>query len=208
MPEPLVLSERVRLEPVKHIYTVDGEVKPSVSEILLGTGIVDPQWFTENGRWRGSAVHQAAWFDDENDLDETSVVDTEAFTRKEILGHVAGWRKFRRDTGFTPRAIEKAVCNLTLGYAGTPDRDGWLANGFPCLPDLKSGASSHATRFQTLAYAACYDKPRLFTRMEVRTKPNGDYTLKVWTPQDFARDATHWSHLVATYYLKKELRIL
>lgn len=208
MPQPLVESRLITLEPVDHVYTYDGERRPAVSDILVGTGVVDTEWFTEQGRWRGSAVHQVTWFDDENDLEERTIVDTEMFTRKEILGHLNGWRKFRRDTGFVPRRIEQMVFNPILNYAGTPDRDGVLANGKPCLPDLKSGASSAATRYQTVAYAACYDKPRLFTRMEVRTKANGDYTLKIYPPQDYQRDYLRWTHLVGTYDLKKELRRL
>jgi hypothetical protein len=201
LPQPI-------LDPAGHIYRLDDRVLPSVSEILVGTGIVDTQWFTEYGRWRGSAVHQAAWFDDEDDLDEDTIADTEAFARDEILGHVAGWRKFRRETGFVPRSIERAVCNLQLGYAGTPDRDGVLGDGRLCLPDLKSGGSSKATRYQTVAYAACYPKPRLFVRMEVRTKPNGDYTLQTYGPECYSRDFAHWQNLVAVFHLKKELRIL
>jgi hypothetical protein len=204
----LLEAPNLTLDPVGHIYRLGDRVLPSVSEILVGTGIVDTQWFTEYGRWRGSAVHQACWFDDENDLDEDTIVDTEAFTRKELLGHVAGWRKFRRETGFVPRAIERSVCNLLLGYAGTPDRDGVLGDGRPCLPDLKSGASSKATRFQTVAYAGCYPMPRLFMRMEVRTKSTGDYTLQTYGPECYQRDFAHWQNLVAVFHLKKELRIL
>jgi hypothetical protein len=44
--------------------------------------------------------------------------------------------------------------------------------------------------------------------MEVRTKPNGDYTLKVFPPKDFQRDWLNWQNLVAVFFLKKELRIL
>lgn len=195
-------------DPAGHIYRLGDVVKPSVTEILLGTGIVDPQWFTEYGRWRGSAVHQAAWFDDENDLDEDTIVDTEAFKRAEVLGHVNGWRKFRRETGFVPHTIEQPIYHAQLGYAGTPDRVGTLGDGRPCLPDLKSGGSSKATRFQTVGYAACYPQPRLFVRMEVRTKPNGDYTLQTYGPETYQRDFGQWQHLVAVFNLKKELRIL
>jgi hypothetical protein len=199
---------QLTLDPVGHIYRLGDQVKPSVTEILVGTGIVDIQYFTELGRWRGSAVHDCTWFDDEADLDEDSIVDTEAFKRDEVLGHVEGWRKFRCETGFVPHTIEQPIYHSLLGYAGTPDRVGVLGDGRPCLPDLKTGASSKATRYQTVAYAACYPQPRLFVRMEVRTKSTGDYSLQVYGPETYQRDFGHGQHLVAVFNLKKELRIL
>jgi len=135
--EWLLAMPRPSLDVERHVYSLGERVRPSVTEILVGTGIVDERWFTEYGRWRGSAVHQVTWFDDEGDLDVDSVVDTEAFTRREVLGHLEGWRKFRRVTGFAPKAIERSVCHPTLGYAGTPDRVGVLGDGRLCLPDLK-----------------------------------------------------------------------
>src|SRR5678815_6136686 len=87
-----------------HVYRYGDRLVPSVTEILKGAGLVDDRWFTEQGRWRGSAIHNACWYDDQNDLNEAS-------TNEECMGHVAAWRKFRREVGFTAAQIEEPVYN-------------------------------------------------------------------------------------------------
>lgn len=204
----------LKADPVAHRYSVEEDGKErrvfSVSDILVGTGMVNTEWMTEQGKWRGSAVHQATWFDDEGDLDEAQrIIDIEGTDITDtVLGHCNGWRKFRRETGFKPHTIEQPIFHPIYDYAGTPDRVGTLGNGMPCIPDLKTGAHINATRYQLVGYAACYQKPRLFTRMEVRTKANGTYTLKIYPPSDYQRDFDRWLHLVATFHIKREEGLL
>ena len=190
-------SPVLSLDQETHVYTLGERVLPAVTDILVGAGIVDTRWFTELGRWRGSAVHMACWYDDEGDLDE-SLLDPQ------LQPYLAAYRKFKAETGFTSTAIETSVYSDLLGYAGTPDRIGTV-NGKPCLPDLKSGASSKATRYQTVAYAACLPSPRKYTRMEVRLQPNGKFSLQVYEPKDYDRDFQKWNSIVDVYNLKKEM---
>lgn len=192
-----VLEPVLSLEPVEHVYRLGERVLPSVTEILAGSGIVDTQWFTEAGCWRGSAVHFACWYDDQNDLNESTLDPM-------LRGYVDAYRKFKAETGFECVAIEQSVYNDVLGYAGTPDRIGKMG-AFLCLADLKSGASSKATRYQTVAYAACLPSPRKYVRMEVRLKPNGDFSLQVYEPKDYGRDFQRWESIVEVFHLKKEL---
>lgn len=181
-----------------HVYTLGGQRLPSVTEILKGAGVVDEQWWTDAGRWRGSQVHLACWYDDQNDLDESTL-------DPRLHGYVDAYRKFRLETGFTPTAIEQPVHNDLLGYAGTPDRIGTLADGRYCLPDLKSGAQSKVTRFQTAGYAGCLTSPRKYVRMEVRLKDNGKYSLQVYEPKDFDRDFADFQALIRVFHLRREL---
>ncbi len=181
-----------------HIYRLADRVLPSVTEILRGSGIVDDRWFTSAGTWRGSAVHMACWFDDQNDLDEAALDPA-------LPGYVEAYRKFRADTEFEATDIETPVYNDLLGYAGTPDRIGKLGQKRLCLLDIKSGASSKVTRYQTVAYVACLASPRKYTRMEVRLQPNGKYFLQVYEPKDFDRDFQKLQAIVVMFHLRREL---
>jgi hypothetical protein len=181
-----------------HVYRLGDRVIPSVTEILKGAGVVDDQWWTEAGRWRGSQVHLACWYDDQNDLDVDSLDER-------LRGYVDAYRRFRAETGFTPTAIEQSVYNDLLGYAGTPDRIGTLGDGRHCLPDLKSGAQSRVTRLQTAGYAGCLGSPRKYVRMEVRLKENGKYSLQVFEPKDFDRDFTDFQALIRVFHIRREL---
>jgi hypothetical protein len=196
-----VLQPALTLDSESHIYRLGDRILPGVTDILVGAGIVDTTWFTELGRWRGSAVHLSCWYDDEGDLDEAQL-------DPRLRGYLAAYRKFKAETGFKADSIEQSLHHELLGYAGTPDRVGVLGDGRPCLPDLKSGASSKATRFQTVAYAACLPGPRKFVRMEVRLKENGKYSLQVYEPKDYDRDFSRWQSIVDVFFLRKEMRLI
>jgi hypothetical protein len=181
-----------------HVYTLGTQRLPSVTEILKGAGVIDDQWWTDAGRWRGSAVHAACWYDDQNDLDADSLDER-------LRGYVDAYRKFRAETGFTPTSIERPLYNDLLGYAGTPDRIGTLGDGRHCLPDLKSGAQSKVTRYQTAGYAGCLKSPRKYVRMEVRLRNNGKYSLQIYEPKDFDRDFADFQALIRVFHIRKEL---
>jgi hypothetical protein len=183
-----------------HVYTLGDQRLPSVTEILKGAGVVDDQWWTEAGRWRGSQVHLACWYDDQNDLNESGLDDR-------LRGYVDAYRKFRGETGFSPTAIEQPLYKDLLGYAGTPDRVGVLGDGRNCVPDLKSGAQSKVTRYQTAGYVGCLASPRKYVRMEVRLKDNGKYSLQVYEPKDFDRDFADFQALIRVFHIRRGLGI-
>lgn len=187
------------LDEESHVYTLGSRKLPSVTEIIVGAGLVDTQWFTEAGRWRGSAVHAACWYEDENDLDEAGL-------DPRLAGYLAAYRKFKAETGFAVEVNEEIVHHDLLGYAGRYDKRGSYAKG-PALIDLKSGASSKITRYQTAAYVGCLPSPRKYTRMEVRLKENGKYSLQVYEPKDFDRDFAVWQSIATVFHLRKELKI-
>ena len=54
-------------DPETHIYTVDGEVLPSVTQILKDMGFIDVTWFNDYARERGSLVHKIIESEGEND---------------------------------------------------------------------------------------------------------------------------------------------
>lgn len=101
-----------------HTYTVDGEEYPSVSEIsrfasreIYGDVM---QYNLDNACARGSAVHKATEI-----LDKYGKVECE----EDIVPYVQAYVKFRKDFGIGDYvAIEKALANEELKYAGTIDR--------------------------------------------------------------------------------------
>lgn len=187
------------LDEESHVYSLGNRKLPSVTEILVGAGLVDTQWFTEAGKWRGSAVHAACWYEDENDLDEAGL-------DSRLVGYVSAYRRFKAETGFVVEVNEEKVHHELLGYAGRYDKRGAFNKG-AALIDLKSGASSKITRYQTAAYVGCLPSPRKYTRMEVRLKENGKYLLQVYEPKDFDRDFAVWQSIATVFHLRKELKI-
>jgi hypothetical protein len=102
----------------EHIYTVDGEEFPSVSEISRFAsrevyGEVS-QFNLDNACSRGSAVHKATEI-----LDKYGKCECE----EDIAPYIQAYVQFRKDFGIKDYAhIEKALANEELKYAGTIDR--------------------------------------------------------------------------------------
>lgn len=120
---------------------------PRVTGVLHDVGFVDPQWYTDEARKRGTAVHVACHHDDENDLAEDKWDPA-------ILLYVQSWRLAREAAGFSEMiAIEKRLTSTIYGFTGTPDRVLRLRSGLVAVIDLKSGAPHRATSIQTAGYA-------------------------------------------------------
>lgn len=102
----------------EHIYTVDGEEFPSVSEISRFAsrevyGEVS-QYNLDNACSRGSAVHKATEI-----LDKYGKCECD----EDIEPYIRAYVKFRKDFGIKDYAhIEKALAHEELKYAGTIDR--------------------------------------------------------------------------------------
>lgn len=193
-------SPELQLDEATHTYMLGGRRLPSVTEILVGAGIIDTQWFDETSRWRGSAVHLACQFDDEGELDEERL-------DPQLAGYLAAYRKFKRETGFVPQVIEEPVFHPAMGYAGTPDRIGQIGE-VSCLIDLKTGQQNKATLYQLTGYAACLPSPMLYLRAEVRLKANGSYSITVFDRSNYRRDFARWQSILDVFYLRKELKLI
>ena len=191
-----------------HIYAVDGLITPGVNEILKGVVLVYDQLFTEQSRYRGSVVHALCHFDSEGDLDEDWIDEQSNAT--DLRGYLAAHRKFKAETGFVVQRCEEQIYNSSLNYCGTLDERGLIGhdNGKPCLADIKSGAVSRVTRFQTVAYLGTFPDPGAWTRLAVGLKPDGNYNLKVYGPKDYRRDWSRWTSIVDVFQLRRELGMI
>jgi len=83
-----------------HTYTLDGERLPSVTQILQRAGAIDfdhiPPTIREQALARGTAVHRAVHYFNENDLD----VDDFRSSFLEYWPYLAAWIKFLDTSGF------------------------------------------------------------------------------------------------------------
>jgi hypothetical protein len=176
---------RIDFEASTHTYHVNGEVWPSVTQLL---SVLDeyagiPAELLKAAAQFGSHIHMAVDLDNRRELDE-EILDPA------LRPYLAGWRKFLADTGAKVVVSEYRVWHPTLRYVGTADVGvEWKG---PCLIDIKSGAVPRSVGAQTCAYFKAENflgfKPK--KRFCLQLQPNA-YKL---TPQTNPAD---WSLFVS-----------
>jgi hypothetical protein len=122
-----------------------------VTDILRVAGLVDARWFTEEGRARGSAIHLAARFLDEDDLDWESV-------EPDVLPRLRQYQRFLDEKKPEILAIEESVENVPLQYCGTLDRRVRF-DGQEGIIDLKAPSKQAWQAIQLAGYAGCFTRP-------------------------------------------------
>jgi len=149
---------RIQFDPAEHKYTVDGEVLPSVTEILSSVGIPDfskvPKETLDAALVFGKCAHIMTELYDRDDLDIDGL-------DPELRPLLDQWIEAKKILEIPSIAdglhVEEPVC--TKEYAGTPDRF-WFRNNALFIPDVKTGIDSEVAPFQTFAYAGaiqyCY----------------------------------------------------
>lgn len=188
---------QVTLEKESHVYRDERKrVIPGITTILTEARMLDPSWFTDIGKARGSAVHAACHYLDENDLDLSSVDAS-------IQGYVRAWEKFVRESGVVFNLIEETVWSDIHGFACTPDRFGIMGGEFSVI-EIKSGDVEPWAGVQTAAQGICAVEqgyaPYISKRGAVRLFMNGDYRWNGFTdPGDLAAALG----AVATYHWRK-----
>ena len=176
----------------RHLYTLDGRPLLSVTQILERSGIVDYSFLPPATRnmalARGSAVHLATALDDEGDLDEAALDPI-------LLPYLEGWRKFRRDTGFSPDQIEHRGFHPQHKYAGTKDRRGTFPGKSSRFDlDIKCGQAQPWVWLQLAAYQALEPEPR--TKLPYVVELPGDGTWR-----EYPRPANWNFDLYFNYFL-------
>lgn len=143
---------RLTLQEDGHLYALDGEPIPSVSEILKIQG--NPYYARTTRAMesidRGSRVHQA-----------TEMMDTLGMGpldfEPDLLPYLTGWQQFLEQTQAKVIHIEQRVYSETLWYAGTFDRIIELY-GHLCLIDIKTGGKQKIHPVQLAAYAIAWEE--------------------------------------------------
>jgi hypothetical protein len=194
---------RVDFDEEHHLYTVGGQIKTSVTQVLEGAGIIDYSHIPPSTRRmaleRGRRVHLATQWDDEGDYVEGSFGELEGF--------VLAWRRFRAEMQFTPTLIEHRGYNPMGDYCGTLDREGTWRNGERVLVDIKTNHAENWVRMQLAAYAAFRPDPRAILRVCVELHGDGTYDARRIYPG--AEQQRHFGEFLAcltTFRLKQEMR--
>jgi hypothetical protein len=173
------VTESLIFDPETHIYCLDGFPVPSVTQVLSESGLIDTRWFQDYHRWRGSAVHLACWYFDQDDLDESTVPD-------ELNGYLDAYRRFKAEQDFVIETIEAKRVHRQFGYAGTVDRTG-LFEGKATVLDLKTGAPVPAYRIQLAAYCFLMEQPWQ-RRLNLQLSKDGTYKMHEYPLGELKQD--------------------
>lgn len=124
---------------------------PRVTHILASAGLVETQWFKDYDLERGSALHAAAHYLDDGDLDWSTVDPV-------VLPRLRQYQKFLDEVRPEILAIEEEVVNEALQYVGHLDRRVRI-NGQEGILDLKGPSRAPWQALQLSLYAGCFTRP-------------------------------------------------
>jgi hypothetical protein len=177
------MTYQLDFTPENHEYRLNGEVVPSVTQLLapIYSGVFDaiPADVLERKRALGTAVHKACELDDVNELDESTLHDA-------IRPYLDGWRRFRDEFAPVWDASEWMLADPGMRYAGTIDRVGTLNDGRLVVLDIKTGPQSPQIGVQLAGYERLLkannrteDRERLSVHLT-----EGGFQLARWTAID------------------------
>jgi len=158
-------------DPESHTYTLDGQILPSITQVIADMGLIDTAWFTDYSRERGTLVHRIIEWHLLKELDEDTVDET-------LVGYLTAWKRFELDTGFVPTAIEQPLASGVYHFGGTPDYIGFL-NSHEVVIDGKSGTISPATGLQLAGQEILAGRP--LKRFALQLMDTGKYKLTPFT---------------------------
>lgn len=200
-------------EPKEHVYSVNGIVVPSVTQILAATGLSDysflPPDKAEYCRRRGTFVHAAA-----RQIVEGRFNRANLEKYPQVAGFILAFEAFLVGEQFETLATECGVILASGSCAGTLDLLGKRGgkNGVLSLADLKTGMAPKSTGLQTAAYenglrslAGQYEfciEPH--ARMSVELRKDGTYRVRGYDdPDDYGKFLT----LLEAYKIKREFGV-
>lgn len=158
-------------DPKTHTYKIDGRIVPSVTQALKESGIIDTTPYSMEAAIRGTTIHEACQFLDENDLDEKSVDPS-------IVPYVSAYQKFLKDKKPRIISIEQAVYNKSYFYAGTLDRIVSMNDDLFVI-DIKTGQPANWWPLQLSGYSLCLSEPH--RRACLQLKNDGTYKMHFYT---------------------------
>jgi hypothetical protein len=184
-----------------HKYAADGVSIPSVSQVLELSGISDvsgvPEHLLRRAAERGTAVHLACEYLDEDDLDLESLTP-------EVMPYVVAYQKFREDYHFKAELIEHQMIGESEGlrYGMRFDRVGTFNGEERILLDIKTASRAQSSwTIQTAAYVlgfSAVDTHQAPGRAVVHLAKDGSYRVLLHTlDSDFdiwrsALMVAHW----------------
>ena len=153
-------STVIEFDAMKHEYTEDGVVLPSVTEILKRVGLLDTKGFNRKSADFGTAVHEATVL---IDLGQKTVEEYEDDPRYRYL---KAWELFKETHHPVVLEVEQIVGGVEVGCAGTLDRLALFPwDSRPCVIDIKTGKAKPWHPVQLAGY--CYAAQKEYRRMAV-----------------------------------------
>lgn len=168
----------LEFDEVKHEYRLDGQLLPSVTQIIrflnYDTAENAKAWLRDAAGIRGSKIHAYC-----EDIDYGALPDRIDW---DCIGYVDAYKAFLRDYRPEWLYVEQKLGSLALGYAGTIDRIG-LIDGVVTIVDLKTGSKVNKATLtaQLIGYQElCLDNGlihRLPNLLGLQLKKDGTYKL-------------------------------
>lgn len=170
------MTTAFRFDALEHEYFLNGKLVPSITQMIERCGLIDTEWFTEESKVRGTAVHDltAAY-----DLGALDPEECRSKYRGWLLGHVALMRALKP----TWTHVEIPMVSAVRKFGGRPDRLGKVFK-LHTVCEVKSGAKEKCHAIQTALQAILASEesgtnlpPEHWQRMAEYIKPNGSYDL-------------------------------
>lgn len=191
-------------DPQTHKYTVNGEVWPSVTQLLSEFKLVDfsnvPEERLEYKRVLGTRVHAATVLLDNGSLDEEHF--NESFP--ECVPYLNAYRKFREIESFEAVHKEQRYFSKKWRFAGSPDESGFhvgkLGKTYALIDYKCTFAMYPSTGPQLAGYSMLLEEClgiKIKKRYGLLLKPTGNYDLVPFTDQTDFTDfqaclVLHW----------------
>lgn len=151
----------------KHQFIVNGQIWPSITQVLKDGGFINDRFYNDYARDRGTLIHRIIHWHIIGDLDEGSIDPI-------LRPYYDAWLSFVSDTGFVSTETEVPRISPLYRFGGIPDYIGML-NGKESVIDAKSGANVPATALQTAGQEILIDRRVL--RYSLHLKDDGKYSL-------------------------------
>jgi hypothetical protein len=166
-----------------HEYLLREQRLWSPSGLFLQVRYVDPTYYTEETRYRGSYVHHATHLIDDGDTGVWNKI------HHLFLGFVEAFAEFKEIWKWRPRLREVPIYNTERHYATTPDGEGLILQGDEAIVEIKTGVMPWWTAIQTAAHDMAihaWDKDQRKTRRRigVELKKNGKFRVKEFDDED------------------------
>lgn len=200
------VAPAVQFDASSHTYRLDGQVVPSVTQVLAAVGLAT-DWTqmppavreaADAKRALGTVVHEACALFDAGTL-SWGLLDDAAF------GYVTAWEAYVKQRQIVEwLLVETPLAHVELQYAGTPDRIGRTLDGTLVLVDIKIGDPTDAAgQYQTAAYAMLAEAAglaayRALARECVQLGPAGTFALSPY--RDARQDAAVWRAALTVYH--------
>ena len=183
----------LKFDPQKHLYTLNGQVLPSVTQIISAVGLTEyddvPKASLDVAAERGRIVHECIEWYEHGELDETSI-------DPELRGYFEAYRRMRTAKMLPDKATELEVphCSPKYGYAGTIDMhfadERWIHDHKTCKPSPTHGLQ--LSGYWLMLHPDFNDKPEHLTC--------GYYTRNAeWTIKEYPYEPLAWLAILSDY---------